>query len=93
MFLGGYQILNLSKTPFTTGVTSYVADAYDSIEGTRKVILVSGLTVDDKEYRDAFVDFSVENGNFVGTMYGKVITIGSSTNGLDPITITNVEGE
>lgn len=93
MTKGGYQILDLSGHSFTTGVTGYVKDAYGKIEGTRKVILVSGLEVDGTEYRDAFVDFSVSTSNFVGTMYGKIITIGSSANGLDPITITEPEVE
>lgn len=93
MTKGGYQILDLSGHSFTTGVTGYVKGAYEKIEGTRKVILVSGLEVDGTEYRDAFVDFSVSTSNFVGTMYGKIITIGSSADGLDPITITEPEVE
>lgn len=89
MTKGGYQILNLSGKSFTTGATAYVTNAYKTIEGTRKVILVSGLEVDGAEYRDAFVDFTVDSGNFVGTMYGKKITVGSTADGNDPITITN----
>lgn len=89
MTKGGYQILDLSGHSFTTGATAYVKNAYDKIEGTRKVILISGLEVDGAEYRDAFVDFTVDSGNFVGTMYGKKITIGSSADNNDPITITN----
>lgn len=93
MTKGGYQILDLSGHSFTTGTSGYVKGAYEKIEGTRKVILVSGLEVDGVEYRDAFVDFSVISSNFVGTMYDKIITIGSSVNGLDPITITDPEVE
>lgn len=89
MTKGGYQILDLSGHTFTTGVSVYVENAYEKIEGTRKVILVSGLEVDGVEYRDAFVDFSINSGNYVGTMYGKKITIGKSDSGSDPITITN----
>lgn len=86
---GGYQILDLSGNNFTVGASQYVRGAYDKIEGTRKVILVSGLEVEGVEYRDAFVDFTVSAGNFVGTMYGKKITVGSSVDGNDPVTITN----
>lgn len=89
MTKGGYQILDLSGHSFTTGASGYIEGAYEKIEGTRKVILVSGLEVDGVEYRDAFVDFSVSADNYVGTMYGKTITVGSSADGLDPITITN----
>lgn len=89
MTKGGYQIIDLSGNSFTTGVSGYVQGAYEKIEGTRKVILVSGLEVDGIEYRDSFVDFSVNDSNFVGVMYGKKITIGNSIDGNDPITITN----
>lgn len=89
MTKGGYQILDLSSNSFTTGASAYVKGAYEKIEGTRKVILVSGLEVDGVEYRDAFVDFTVDSGNYVGTMYGKKITVGNSGDGLDPVTITN----
>lgn len=87
---GGYQILDLSGYNFVTDVSQNVEGAYEKIEGTRKVILVSGLTCDGVEYRDAFVDFNVESGNFVGSMYDKSINVGSSIDGNDPITITNV---
>lgn len=89
MTKGGYQILDLSGNAFTTGSTVYVKNAYEKIEGTRKVILVSGLEVDGTELRDAFVDFTVDSGNYVGSMYGKKITVGNSGDGNDPITITN----
>lgn len=89
MTKGGYQILDLSGVDFTTGTTAYVRGAYEKIEGTRKVILVSGLTVDGTEYRDAFVDFAIDSDNYVGSMYGKIITVGTTGDGDDPITITN----
>lgn len=90
MTKGGYQILDLSGYSFTTGASVYVKGAYEKIEGTRKVILVSGLELDGTEHRDAFVDFTVSAGNFVGTIHGKTITVGNSGDGLDPITITDV---
>lgn len=90
MTKGGYQILDLSNYDFTLDNTQYVNGAYEKIEGTRKVILVSGLTVNGTEYRDAFVDFNVESGNFVGSMYDVTINVGSSVDGNDPITITEV---
>lgn len=90
MTKGGYQILDLSGHSFNRGISLYIQDAYEKIEGTRKVILVSGLEVDGIEYRDSFVNFTVESGNFVGTMYDVTINIGSSLDGNDPITITGV---
>lgn len=90
MTKGGYQILDLSGNSFTRETTVYVKGAYEKIEGTRKVILVSGLEVDGVEYRDAFVNFTNESGNFVGSIYDVTINVGSSVDGLDPITIKGV---
>lgn len=93
MTKGGYQILDLSGIDFRIGISQYVRGAYEKLESTRKAILVSGLTVGDVEYRDMFLDFFVSNGNFV-TKFGSevipniTITIGSSVDGNDPITIT-----
>lgn len=90
MTKGGYQIIDLSGHHLATGVSEEVKGVYEQIEGTRKVILVSGLEVDGVEHRDAFVDFSVDSGNFVGVMYGKKITIGT-TGDIDTVTVTNNE--
>lgn len=87
---GGYQILDLSDYNFTREQTQYVPNAYEKIEGTRKVILVSGLVVDGTEYRDAFVNFTNESGNYIGSMYDVTINIGTTGDGNDPVTITNV---
>ena len=90
MTKGGYQILDLSGYNFLMSQAQNVPGAFEKIEGTRKVILVSGLTFDGVEYRDAFVNFISEAGNFEGTMYDVKITVGSSVDGNDPITITGV---
>lgn len=87
---GGYQILDLSAVSFRRGQSQIVKGAHELIEGTRKVILVSGLEVDGVEYRDAFVNFTIESGSFVGSMYDVSINIGASVDGNDPITITGV---
>lgn len=90
MTKGGYQILDLSGHNYTRGVSFFVKGAHETIEGTRKVILVSGLEVEGTEYRDAFVNFTIESGNFVGSMYDVTINVGDSVDGNDPITITGV---
>ena len=90
MTKGGYQILDLSGYNFNRNQSQIVKGAYEKIEGTRKVILVSGLVCDGIEYRDAFVNFTVESGNFVGSMYDVTINIGTDGDGNDPITITGV---
>lgn len=94
MTKGGYQILNFSNYKFSKDTMHIIKDIYEKINGTKKVILVSGLTVDGKEYRDAFVDFDFDaiSGNFIGNMYDISIAIGKHTSGRDKIIIYNIEG-
>lgn len=87
MTKGGYQILDLSGYKFLMSQTQNVPGAFEKIKGTRKVILVSGLNFDGKEYRDAFVNFDYDVG-LTGRMYDVVINVSESSDGNDPITIT-----
>lgn len=90
MTKGGYQIIDFSGIKFTRDKTVTVKNVHEKIESTRKAILISGLEVDGVEYRDTFVNFNNESGNYVGSMYDVTINIGTDGNGNDPVTITNV---
>ena len=76
---GGYQILDLKKTNFALGTGVKVPDAFTTISGTKKPILVSGIVIARTEYNDTYVDFTkVKNGVAItleGTIYGKKISI------------------
>lgn len=73
---GGYQIIDLKNTPLTSGSGAMVIDGiYSSIESTNKAILFSGIVIDGVEYNDTFVELTEDGSNYVGTMYGKTITI------------------
>lgn len=85
MLTGGYQIIDLDNVNHTPGVGILHEGIYDKIEGTRKAILLSGLVVDDIEYRDIFVEVRVNESNFVMTVYGKTITITDT----DVVTVAN----
>lgn len=85
MKTGGYQIIDLKGVNHTTGVGMVHEGIYDDIESTRKVILLSGLVVDDIEYRDVFVEVNVDESNFVISVYGKTITITDT----DVVTVAN----
>lgn len=58
MKTGGYQIIDLSGHNFSDGVTSYAEGVYDTLEGTRKAILVSGL-----EYEGDTITITDEGSN------------------------------
>ena len=81
---GGYQILDLKNTNFALGTGAVVAGAFETIRGTKKPILVSGIVIAGTEYHDTYVDFIVVSNAFEGTIYGKKITIAST----DTVTIS-----
>ena len=76
---GGYQILDLKNTNFVLGTGEVIAGAFDTILGTKKPILVSGIKIAAKKYNDTYVDFTVgKTGSIIafdGTIYGKKIKI------------------
>ena len=54
---GGYQIIDLSAYKFTNGKSQIVKNIYNIIKHTKKIVLISGLTVDGAEYHDMFTVF------------------------------------
>ena len=81
---GGYQILDLKNKSFALGTGAAVAGAFDTIAGTKKPILVSGIVIAGKRYNDTYVDFTINNTAFEGTIYGKKIKITNT----DTVTIS-----
>lgn len=75
MLKGGYQILDLQNKNLTSGNGIIYEGAYDKLKGNRKPILVSGLKFGGIEYRDTFVEFSLNAASYQGTIYGKTITV------------------
>ena len=92
---GGYQILDLKNTNFALGTGEVIAGAFDTIFGTKKPILVSGIKIAARKYNDTYVDFTagktgsiiaftVVSSAFEGIIYGKKISIAST----DTVTIS-----
>lgn len=82
---GGYQIVDLGGESFTLGESRMVDGAYDKIKGTRKPIYVSGIVIAGVEYHDTYVDFTANQTNFEGTIYGKKIVVRNN----DAVVISN----
>ena len=76
---GGYQILDLKNKSFALGTGAKVPGAFETIRGTKKPILVSGIVIAGARYNDTYVDFTIGNTGgiiaFDGTMHGKKIKI------------------
>ena len=76
---GGYQILDLKNTNFALGTGALVAGAFETIRGTKKPILVSGIKIAAKKYNDTYVEFIAgKTGNIIAfddTIHGKKIKI------------------
>lgn len=75
MLNGGYKIVDFGDANITAeGVT--IVGIYNEIEGShRKPLLISGVTIDNVEYRDCFVDCSSADNSFSFTAHGKNFTI------------------
>lgn len=72
--MGGYTIVNLHDVNFTIGTGQKIPGIYDKIEGTRKPILLTGITVGGIERMDRYTCFGLE-----GTTYVSDATISYAT--------------
>lgn len=89
MLKGGYQIIDLADKEHTLSVGVEHEGIYEKIEGTRKAILLSGINIGGTEYHDTFVELTVSDSNYTGTVYGKTITISDE----DVVTITEIASD
>ena len=61
---GGYQIIDLRNKNFAGSVSFEFPGIYDSIEGTNKAILVSGLVVNGYLKHDEFASVVVAGSSY-----------------------------
>lgn len=86
MLKGGYKIIDFHDVNITTGTGVTVIGVYESIEKShRKAIMLSGVTIDNVEKPDCFVDCEVTDSNYTFTAYGKTWTITNA----DEVTVNN----
>lgn len=72
---GGYQIIDLKGKEFNMGEAVYYHGIYGKVEGTKKVKLISGINIGGTKFADTYCDLTVLGTSYVGTIYGKTITI------------------
>jgi hypothetical protein len=73
---GGYKIIDFRDANILTDGGATVTGIYEEIEKRhRKAIMISGITIDNVEKPDCFVDCEVSGSNYTFTAYGKTFTI------------------
>lgn len=97
MKIGGYQIIDFKNKPLQFGVGMVYDGIYDLIEGTRKPILLSGLTVkvdieeDDTsvvlESHDLFSFPTLDGSNYVFMVEFQGTTASLTVNSNDVVTL------
>lgn len=68
MTKGGYQILDFKDRNLTPESQSNYPGMYEKVEGTRKAVLLSGITISQIEQRDMFVSPTISGTSFVFTI-------------------------
>ena len=72
---GGYHIINFGKNELTDENVK-IDGLHESIEGSYdKVIIASGIVINDTEYRDVIVYPVIDSDDYVITVEGYTITI------------------
>ena len=93
---GGYQILDLKKTPLTSGTQKTITGSFDALDrASQKRIVISGLNVGSTEYADVEGYFipSVNVSTGKATGYNGALSIGTASiainvNTSDGVTVT-----
>lgn len=76
MLKGGYKIVDFKDTNISSESGTTIVGIYNEIEGShRKAILISGVTIDNVEYRDCFVDCESSENSFTFSAHGKTFTV------------------
>lgn len=82
---GGYQIIDLQHTNFSSGSPSAIPGTYAAIEASHKRINIENLVISDTEYKPMTANFIVDASNFVAELTSK-ISISVAEN--DEVTVT-----
>lgn len=77
MLNGGYHILDFDGVNISSVDGATIDGAYSSIEGTNKAILLSGVVIDNIDYKDAYIIPTTGDNAFTFSAYGKSFTVTS----------------
>lgn len=75
---GGYKIIDLGYTNFTTEAAATVPGIYEKIESARKVIMLEHFSIAGTDCRPCFPEITVSKTNFVFDAYGYTFTVANT---------------
>lgn len=81
---GGYKIIDLGYTNFTTAKAVTVPGIYEKIKEAKKAILIEHFLIGGTWCRPIFPEITVSGNNFTFDAYGKTFTVTNA----DSVTIT-----
>ena len=81
---GGYKIIDLGYTNFTTSKSSTVPGIYEKIQTSRKAVLLEHFLIGGTWCRPCFPEITVSGNNFVFDVYGYTFTVSNA----DAVTVT-----
>ena len=75
---GGYQIIDLGATNFTTAKSATVPGLYNKIKGARKAILLEHFSIAGTDFRPCFPEIKASGTSFVFDVYGYTFTVSNA---------------
>ena len=75
---GGYQIIDLGATNFTTSKSVTVPGLYNKIKGARKAILLEHFSIAGTDFRPCFPEIKASGTSFVFDVYGYTFTVSNA---------------
>ena len=85
---GGYQIIDLKNTNFTSGSAVTIPGTYATIEASHKRYAIEGFSIANVEHKPMSANFVVDASNYVAQLTDK---ISISVTAEDAVTITVAE--
>lgn len=75
---GGYKIIDLGFTNFTTEAPATVPGIYEKIESARKAILLEHFSIGGTDCRPIYPEITVSDSNFTFDIYGHTFTVSNA---------------
>lgn len=75
---GGYKIIDLGYTNFTTTKSATVHGIYENIKSARKAILLEHFSIAGTDYRPIFPEIKASGTSFTFDVYGYTFTVANT---------------